>query len=403
MKRLPSPALLPAIVLWLGAPALAAPQEAPATAAPAVRSPGTPGTLPVASKASLDDQKARPFVFADPDWFHWGGTPVLGDDGRYHLFYDRFPRGNGRLMSGWLYVSEIAHAIADRPEGPYAYHDTALAGPGDDPKGRWDAVNAHNAYCVRMPEPGTGKLRYYLYFIANRDNHETKDDWTNHIATQRIGVAVADKPEGPWTRQAEPACVPQAPLFGYTVNPGVTRLPDGRFLMLLKGRSRAAARGIAGNAIHGWALSDKPTGPFVIQKTLLFPGNLSAEDPCVFVQNGRIYAAVKDWHGDISGTPGIAWLHGELLADGSIRWEVPKKSNLSPRELRWSDGTSTKLHALERPFVLQDASGNPTHLFAAAAVENHGFRSSVTPKNPAPEIPGSHLPFNVCIPLLPQD
>ncbi|MEN9359592.1 MAG: hypothetical protein RL095_1127 [Verrucomicrobiota bacterium] len=51
-----------------------------------------PPFLPAASRASLADQQARPFVFADPDYFHWGGTPVLGDDGRYHLFYDRWSR-----------------------------------------------------------------------------------------------------------------------------------------------------------------------------------------------------------------------------------------------------------------------------------------------------------------------
>ncbi len=382
--------------------------DAPAPAGPATTprgavSPGVAGCLPAAGRQSLTDQTARPHVFCDPDWFIWGGTPVLGDDGRYHLFYDRWPRSNGRLMRGWLYVSQIAHATADRPEGPYAFADIALQGAGDDPPGRWDAVNAHNAYCVRLPDPDTGKARYYLYYVANRDDNTTSDDWLDHIVNQRIGVAWSDSPGGPWTRSPVPACVPQPPLRSYVVNPGVTRLPDGRYLMLLKGRQLdTEPRGRMGAYLQDWALADRPTGPFVVQPTLLFPGSIPAEDPCVFVWEGRVYAAVKDWEGKLSGTKGIAWLSGTIGADGSIAWSVPEHALISPRVLTWSDGASTALRSLERPFILRDASGRPTHLFAAAAVEDPFRGSSITPIDPAPKLPGPNLPVNVCIPLEPQ-
>lgn len=370
--------------------------------------PGVAGRLPVASKESLADQTARPFVFADPNWFHWGGTPVLGDDGRYHLYYDRWPRNNGRLMRGWLYESQIAHAIASAPEGPYEFHDIALQSAGDDPEGRWDACNAHNAYCVRLRDPDTDKRRYYLYFVANRDGDIAFNDWYDHIVNQRIGMAVADSPNGPWTRSAEPACVPSSPLLGYVVNPGVTQLPDGRYLMLLKGRARDQIPGAKNDAmgpyLQGWALADRPTGPFKIQPTLLFPGSIPAEDPCVFVWNDVIYAAVKDWKGQLSGTRGISWVYGTIDAGGSIAWSVPDPRSaalLSAPQITWSDGSSTSLHNLERPFVLQDATGRPTHLFAAAAVEDPFMKASIAPLDPAPTIPGANLPFNVCIPLVP--
>lgn len=368
--------------------------------------PGAAGALPASSRASLADQMARPYVFADPAWFHWGGTPVLSDDGQYHLYYDRWARNNGRLMRGWLYVSQIAHATASQPEGPYQFRDIALQGAGEKPAGRWDAVNAHNAYCVRLPDPDTGKLRYYLYFIANRDTNNMTDDWFDHIVNQRIGVAVADSPNGPWTRSPQPACVPQAPLRSYVVNPGVTRLPDGRFLMLLKGRELDTVfSGSMGAYLQGWALADRPTGPFVIQSTLLFPSTIVAEDPCVFVWDGRVYAAVKDWNGQLSGSVGIGWLSGTINQDGSISWTVPTPASqalMSPRSLTWSDATTTTLNSLERPFILQDATGRPTHLFAAASVLDPFLKASVPPLEPPPAIPGGNLPFNVCIPLVPR-
>ncbi len=136
----------------LAAPLIAQPAE------PA--GPGRAGPLPAASRATLTDHQARPHLFADPGFFHWGGTPILGDDGLYHLFYDRWPRDNPRGMYGWLYITEIAHATARRPEGPYAFHDVAIRSPGDDPPGRWDAVNTHNACITRFPDPATGRLRY---------------------------------------------------------------------------------------------------------------------------------------------------------------------------------------------------------------------------------------------------
>ena len=174
--------------------------------------PGVAGRLPAVSRASLVDHTARPHLFADPDFYHWGGTPIVGDDGLYHLFYDRWPKNNLRGMFGWLYITEIAHAVSTKPEGPYQFRNVALRGPGDEPAGRWDAVNTHNACITRFPDPETGKLKYYLYFIANRGDKTMSDPWMVHIMNQRIGVASADSPDGPWTRHPSPVCEPGGPL-----------------------------------------------------------------------------------------------------------------------------------------------------------------------------------------------
>jgi hypothetical protein len=367
--------------------------------------PGVAGRLPAASKATLQDNRARPHMFADPGFYQWGGTPILGDDGLYHMFYDRWPRDNPRGMFGWLYITEIAHAVAKTPEGPYEFRNVAIQSPGDNPPGRWDAVNTHNACITRFPDPDTGKLRYFLYFIANRGKNTMSDPWLVHVGNQRIGVAWSDSPDGPWTRNPDPVCVPGGPLQYYVVNPGVTRLPDGRYLMALKGRALIPDKpGQWGPMLHGWALAAKPTGPFVIQPTLLFPGDISAEDPCVWVQDGRVFAAVKDWNGKLSGkAAGISWVYGDIGSDGTVHWSIPKNPLLSARVLKWDDGTETKIHALERPYVLLDKNGRPSHLFAACSLQNEFGGSSQIPKENPPPIKPENLPFNVCIPLVPAD
>ena len=84
-----------------------------------------PGPLPAESKQSFSDQTTRPGVFADPDWYTWGASVIKADDGTYHMFYARWAKQY--KFGGWLARSEVAHAIADHPLGPWKYVDTALA------------------------------------------------------------------------------------------------------------------------------------------------------------------------------------------------------------------------------------------------------------------------------------
>lgn len=371
-------------------------------------SPGRVGPLPAASRASLQDHEARPWIFADPDWCHWCGSVIRGEDGRYHMFYSRWPRDNGRAMRGWLYVSEIAHAVADRPEGPYRAVGTVLEGFGEPQQDRWDAFNAHNPSITRLIDPATGRPRYYLYFIANRDDdrfsrngHE--DDWVDRVINQRIGVAWADSLDGPWTRHPDPIIPlaledgrPNGLVNHYVVNPGVAALPDGRYLMVLKTRSPAVDDNgkPSGPMVHVWALADSPTGPFLAQSTPLFPADIHAEDPCVWVRGDWIFAAVKDWNGQLSGQTGIGYVRGRYR-NGTIAWEIPEQANITPRVIRWDDGQSTRVHAVERPCILLDAEGNPTHLFVACSVANE-FGSNWAQPDP-------HLPFNLCLPLVREE
>ena len=133
--------------------------------------------------------------FSDPDFNIWCGSAIKGDDGKFHLFYSRWPRKLGHLA--WVTHSEIAHAVSDSPFGPWKHHDVALPARGTN---FWDGSCTHNPTVIRIG----GK--FYLYYMGNYgDGVVGKSlNWT-HRNHQRIGVAVADSPNGPWTRFDKPS------------------------------------------------------------------------------------------------------------------------------------------------------------------------------------------------------
>ena len=116
-----------------------------------------------------------------------------------------------------------------------------------------------------------------------------------------------------------------------------------------------------------------------------------AEDPYVWVQDGWICAVVKDWRGKISGTPGISFVRGKMQADNTVQWSIPKPALVAQKKISWDDGISTKLDRLERPSILVNEEGQPTHLFVAASVKKPG-------KGPGADL--DTLPFNLCVPLV---
>src|SRR5579871_6545066 len=128
--------------------------------------------------------------FSDPGYYVWCGSMVRDDKGTCHLFYSRWPQHLG--FYAWVSHSEIAHAVADNPQGPYRAKDVALP-----PRGKefWDGLCTHDPTVMRFGS------KYYLYYMGNTADHYMGDHpdpkvmdqqrWA-HRNNQRIGVAVAD-------------------------------------------------------------------------------------------------------------------------------------------------------------------------------------------------------------------
>ena len=111
-----------ATVLALFATAVAAP---PAQKSAVV----SPAAAPKVPRSSLERGLEWVGVAAaEPDYTIWGGAPIFGDAGKVHLFCARWPEPYVR--NAWQKSSEIAHYVADRPEGPFKFQDVAVAGSG---------------------------------------------------------------------------------------------------------------------------------------------------------------------------------------------------------------------------------------------------------------------------------
>jgi hypothetical protein len=184
------------------------------------------------------------------DYYVWCNSPIEGPDGKIHVFFSRWPKD--KSMSGWTNSSEIAHAVADKPEGPYKYVSTVLAPRGE---GYWDATTCHN------PNIHFVDGKYALFFIGNSNGK---------LDTQRIGLATADSLFGPWNRPDEPLLHP-GKVGDWddhcTTNPSFLKHPNGEYWLYYKSFDTEGYVNpkfeVRGNRKYGLAIAKSLQGPYV--------------------------------------------------------------------------------------------------------------------------------------------
>jgi len=281
-------------------------------------------------------------IFKTDGYFNWCSSIVKGDDILYHLFYSRWKKED--TFSGWLTFSEVAHAVSNKPTGPWEYKETVLKGRG---KGHWDAITAHN------PKIKYFDGKYYLYYCSTNlgDKDYTNDDL---IAThgkslkdvnrrilrenQRTGVAVSNSINGPWERMDQPLIEPSGPITTLTVNPAIDKGKDGKYYLIIKGDKPNKTRFIRNQAI---AVSDSPTGPFEIQPKPVID-YLDTEDVSMWYDSKRDYFY------------GVFHAHtflGMVSSSDGINWKKATEYSLMPKSIPMADGNEIKPDRLERPFV----------------------------------------------------
>lgn len=295
-------------------------------------------------------------------WSVWGASVVKGDDNLYHMFYSRWPKGLGW---SWVVDSEIAHATSTSLYGPWEYHDIALPRRG---KEYWDGWCTHNPTALKID----GK--YYLYYMGNTgdgkvlcepDKYEVLN-WV-HRNNQRIGVAVADSPYGPWERSDKPLIDvspdPEAYDCLMTSNPSVCQRPDGGMLYVYKAVSKRFKLPAGGPVVHMAATSDSPTGEITKAKELVFyyeGERFAAEDPYIWYADGKYRAIVKRM---ASAERGSLLMHYQ--SDNGFDWVEAPYNIVSDVSITHEDGTRQKLDHLERP-QLYIENGEPKVLLCAA-------------------------------------
>ncbi len=308
--------------------------------------------LPAASKQSLEDHTPREGIYADPKMHTWGCS-VIQEDGKSHMVLARWPRSIAFLA--WLTHSVADYAVADKPEGPYRHVKTLLDSGG---KGAVDQVTIHNPKIKKFGDA------YYLYYISSQaDVTYTKlietarvgyshPVWKVLRANQRTFVATSDSLTGPYKRPDKVLVEPTGPIETLTVNPAITQGMDGEYVLVVKGDKPNETRFIRNQAV---GLSDSPTGPFEVQPKAVID-TFDTEDVSIwFDKTTGVFWGVYHAHTYI----------GLIYSRDGINWELPKNHELTKNVIPFDDGTTWTPGRMERPFILTNDQGQPTHLYVA--------------------------------------
>ncbi|MCL1045033.1 glycoside hydrolase family protein [Shewanella electrodiphila] len=284
-------------------------------------------------------------ILEEKNWNVWGVSPIKGEDGKIHVFFSRWRGTHGH----WLSHSEIAHAVADKPEGPYTVMGTVLAGRGGE---YWDADTIHNPTIQKVGD------KYALFFIGNNLG-KAKDFDGHHASTQRIGLAVSDSLYGPFERVSDEPILDisanKADWDSYlTTNPALLQHPNGEYWLYYKAWDRYNDN----MRKMGVAISSKIEGPYLKHEKnpLVSFSNIKkqVEDAYVYFSNNTYYMVMRDM--------GVIHPHVGLMleSDDGINWSSPMlgyKTNT-----HYTD--EKKIQRMERPQVLME-DGKPEYLFMA--------------------------------------
>jgi alpha-L-fucosidase len=282
-------------------------------------------------------------IFKTEGYYNWCSSIIKGEDGKYHLFYSRWPKKYTFLS--WLTHSEVAHAVSDSPAGPWEYKETVMQSRG---KGHWDAITVHNPKIKKFD----GK--YYLYYVSTNlgDKDYTEEElietartgynhpnWKMYLRpNQRTGVAVAESINGPWKRMDQPLIEPSGPITTLTVNPAIDKGKDGRYYLIVKGDKPDVTGFIRNQAI---AVSDSPTGPFKMQSNPVID-YLDTEDMSLWYDQKRDHFF------------GVFHAHtfiGMVTSPDGINWKKATEYALMQKKLPLKEGGEIHPDRMERPFI----------------------------------------------------
>ena len=281
-----------------------------------------------------------------PDYYVWCCSPVYDSEGKVHVLFSRWKKETG-FLNGWLTNSEIAHAVADSPESEFTVTGTVLKGRGDN---HWDAVTIHNPAVYFI----NGK--YYMFYMGNNDGT---------AATQRIGLAVSERPEGPYKRISDkkPILDVSADKKDWdsyiTTNPALL-YDEGKYMLYYKAWDRYGD----GKRKMGLAVSDRIEGPYEKYSgnpIIKFKGiGKQTEDACVFKYENKYYMLMRDM-GIYSQRSGLM-----MESNDGIHWSKPligyEKANHY-----FHDGRNR----FERPQILTK-NEKPEYLFLAVQGGKYG-------------------------------
>ena len=242
----------------------------------------------------------------DNKWCYWGGNPVRGHDGKYHIAICRWPENTGH--HGW-FESEVAHCVSDNPIGPYKVTKTIV-------------TKGHNPEVLKLP------------------------DGNFALHTSDTSVYQASRMAGPWKRVGHIRINSRGFRDSDRVGSNLTTeyRPDGSILIMKKDGDVAVSRtGVTGPyqmvAAHNYA---RATG---------YP-----EDPVIWRSRHQYHAIYN--HAQDRKSAYMRSLDG-------IHWRNEAGLPYDVSTTFYTDGSRNEWYKFERPKILQDDLGRATHLSLA--------------------------------------
>ncbi len=240
------------------------------------------------------------------EWCYWGGNPMLGKDGNYHISVARWPENKGHW--GWP-KSEVAHAVAKNVLGPYTIKGITLP-------------EAHNPEVVKLNDGS------YLLHVSKGNMY------------------TSNKLSGPWKLQGRIEIDKRGHrglTHLYTNLTGLQR-KDGSFLFFTKrGDVMISNTGI--------------TGPYKIVSSRNYDRYTGyPEDPVIWKSRHQYHVVFN--HAVDKKSVYMRSLDG-------IHWKMEPGEPYDQSVFRYTDGTTNKWCKFERPKVVQDEFGRATHLSLA--------------------------------------
>ncbi|MEN8193087.1 MAG: glycoside hydrolase family protein [Bacteroidota bacterium] len=291
----------------------------------------------------------------------WGTSPVIGDDGKVHLFVARWP--GDRVDPLWRSHSEIAHYVGYNPEGPFTFSDVAIKGTGKD---TWDKYGAHNPAIHKVGN------KYALLYIAN-----TNPNQPPHPGNQNIGMAIADSPYGPWEKVGKDGLILTPPknqkYWNYKSgigvnNPAFLQHPNGGFFLYFKSSDNKGAK-------MGLAIAENLEGPYVQLPHPVTQNNQTIEDGYAFLYNGKFALLTTDNHGIIESGGGIIWTSEDGITFNTNEkgfYRINDYTDVDMTKIAVHYGSKNRKYAkFERPqLLLKD--GQPQYLYVPSGANIYG-------------------------------
>jgi len=287
----------------------------------------------------------------DDNYTIWGCAPIQGEDGKTHLFVARWPEKN--VDPAWRKSSEIAHYVADGPEGPFIFSDVAIKGTGKD---TWDKYAPHNPEIKKVGDT------YVLLYIGNTDYQQPP-----HPSNQSIGMAISNSPYGPWKKVGVDGQILHAEdpsKWNYksrngAVNPAFLVVGEKCYLYF-KSTGKDGLK-------YGLATATNLEGPYTITEKPVTSNKGTLEDGTIFYYQHHFYLLTTDNHGNNTGIKGGGTL---WKSKDGITFKLEDARVGYDRLSAYNDAYGTKKivkiygadFKLERPKILM-IDGRPSYLY----------------------------------------